>query len=279
MYHPTTRQQEGFKGSPIARDILGYWEVIEKIVKECDVILEVLDARMPEISRNEQIEKLVKDYSKELIFVMNKADLISRMELEKRRKELRKIADCVYVSSTNDYDLRKLKALLFKDFSEIKNRFGKLKIGIVGYPNTGKSSLINALTKRKSAKVSKRAGTTHGVQWIKFGENALIMDSPGVIPIGERDIISEGLLGAKDPERIPNAELVAFKIIEIGLKRNRNALEKFFDININDPDNDPQIIIEQIAIKRNYLKKGGLPDINRAVIYIIRSWTGGELRF
>jgi ribosome biogenesis GTPase A len=276
MYHPTTRPHEGFKGSPISRDILGYWQVIEKIVEECDVILEVLDSRMSEISRNSQIEKLVKDAGKRLIFVMNKADLVSREFLDSKRKKLKSFAECVYVSSTNDYDLKKLKAMIFKDFSQIKEQFGKLKVGIVGYPNTGKSSLVNALIKRKSAKVSSRAGTTHGVQWISFGEGALLMDSPGVIPLGEKDSIREGLLGAKDPERIHDSELVAYKIIEMGLA-DKSSLEKFFDIKI-DTD-DPSKIIESIALKKSYIRKGGLPDTHRAIIFIIRSWTRGNLRF
>lgn len=277
MYTPTTRPHEGFKGSPIARDILGYWEVIEKIVKECDIILEVLDARMPDISRNDQIEGLVNIYGKRLIFVLNKADLVSRKKLDDSRRNLRKVADCVYVSSEKDSDLVKLKALVFKGSSDIVRRFGRLKVGIVGYPNTGKSSLVNALTKRKSAVVSKKAGTTHGVQWVKFGVNALLMDSPGVVPLGERDIVKQGLLGAKDPERIPNSELVAFRIIEMALKDNKRVLEDFFSIVIDS--DDPQIILELIAVKNNYLKKGALPDTHRAAIFVIRSWTSGNLRF
>ncbi len=277
MYHATTRPREGFKGrSPISRDILGYWEVIDKIINDCDVILEVLDARMPDLSRNDEIEKKVLDSGKRLVFVMNKADLVSKRVLDEQRRELRKIGECVYVSSKDDYDLKKLKSLIFKDFSSVKDEFGKLRIGVVGYPNTGKSSLVNALIRKHSAKVSKRAGTTHGVQWMSFGDNALLMDSPGVIPLSNKDPIREGLLGAKDPERTVNPELVCMKLIEIFLEKNPQSLKDFFKIDFSS--NNPDIVIDAVALKNNYLKKGGLPDRYRAIIFILRSWTNGNLR-
>jgi len=276
MYHPTTRPQEGYKGSPIAREILGYWEVIRKIVRECDIIIEVLDARMPEFSRNGEIEAIVLENKKRLIFVMNKADLVSEGTLERESDELKKVGECVYVSSKSDVDLKKLKALIFKDFTKVTNEFEKLRIGIVGYPNTGKSSLINKLTHRRSARVSKRAGTTHGVQWIRFGENAVIMDSPGVIPLSGADFIQEGLLGAKDPERLPNPEFVAHKLIEMCQLKNEKSLRDFLQIEV--VNKNPDKIIDEVAIKKSFVRKGGLPDRNRAIIFLLRSWTRGELR-
>ncbi|MEK6919218.1 MAG: GTPase [Nanoarchaeota archaeon] len=277
MYRATTRPREGFKGrSSIPRDVLGYWEVIDKIISQCDVILEVLDARMPDLSRNDEIEAKIFASGKRLVFVMNKADLVSREVLDDDRKRLRKIAECVYVSSKDDYDLKKLKSLIFKDFSEVKNNFGKLRIGVVGYPNTGKSSLVNALIRKHSAKVSKRAGTTHGVQWMSFGDNALLMDSPGVIPLSNKDPVREGLLGAKDPERTVNPELVAMKLIEIFVSKNPNALRKFFGIEFSG--DNPDVVIDSVALKNNYLKRGGLPDRQRAIIFILRAWVGGNLR-
>ena len=277
MYRATTRPREGFKGrSPISRDVLGYWQVIDKIINECDVILEVLDARMPDLSRNAEIEKKVFDAGKRLVFVMNKSDLVSKDVLDEERKILRKISECVYVSSKDDYDLKKLKALIFKDFSKVKDEFGKLRIGVVGYPNTGKSSLVNALIRKHSAKVSHRAGTTHGVQWMSFGDNALLMDSPGVIPLSNKDPVREGLLGAKDPERTVNPELVAMKLIEIFILKNPNALKEFFGIEFLG--DNPDSVIDAVALKNNYLKKGGLPDRYRAIIFILRSWTRGDLK-
>ncbi len=277
MYHATTRPREGFKGrSSITREILGYWEVIRKIISECDIIIEVLDARMPQLSRNDEIERIAKESNRRIVFVMNKADLVSEKVLDMEREELKKVGECVYVSSKNDSDLKKLKALIFKDFKSVKDNFEKLRIGIVGYPNTGKSSLINKLTHRHSARVSRKAGTTHGVQWIRFGENAVIMDSPGVIPLGISDSIREGLLGAKDPERLENPEIVAHKLIEMFKEKNVDNLNKFLNINCAELNADE--IIDNIAKMKSYLRKGGIPDRNRAIIYLLRSWTRGDLK-
>ena len=251
-------------------DITPYWKVLEKIIEESDIILEVLDARMPELSRNKELEELINEKDKELVFILNKSDLASEKIVEKGRKLLKKQASCFVISSKNKESLGNLRKFIF---SQSKNsKF--FKVGVVGYPNTGKSSIINALVRRKKAPVSSRAGTTHGQQWVKLKDNIRIIDSPGIIPLKQTDEIRYALIGSKNPEKIHDLELVAHKIIE--LFEDSDNLEKHYKINVKDKN--PEEIMEEIGKKKGYLKKGGKVDETRVAITLIREWQNGKLK-
>jgi ribosome biogenesis GTPase A len=270
-----------------------YWDVIRRLVKESDIVLEIIDARLIELSRIKEAEEIIKEIGRPMIFVVNKTDLVSEGYLKKQLKELRKEGTVVFVSVK---DMRSVKTLLYaikKNFSkfgkrepEFKDKFSQkpkyreahadIVVGVLGYPNVGKSSIINCLSHRKKAKVSKKAGTTHGLQWIKATNDIKLLDSPGVIPLSNEDELKHGLIGAKDPERLNDLETVANKIIELFLKNNRKSLEEFYKIELNSED--PSVITEEIAKKKSYLIKGGNLDKNRARTTIIRDWQNGKLR-
>ena len=111
-----------------------------------------------------------------------------------------------------------------------------IKIGVVGYPNVGKSAIINVLARRARAPVSQKAGTTRGIQWIKVG-GLLILDSPGVIPFydGELDL---GVMGAKNPEKIKDIEKIAWEIIKMFIEYDKSILENTYGIIINDDNKE-----------------------------------------
>ncbi len=249
-------------------DITPYWKVIEKIIDESDIILEVLDARMPELSRNEEIERLVKRKNKQLVFILNKSDLINANTLRKIFNKLKKESNVFSISTKEKLGTRRLRDYLTK---ESKNQ--NIKIGVLGYPNTGKSSIINSLILRKKAPVSAKAGTTHGVQWIT-SSNLEIMDSPGVIPIGKADEIRLSLISSKNPEKIKNLELVAYKILD--LFPSKNKVLEYYNVAEKSDDNDE--IIQLIGIKKGFMKKRGEVEEIRVAMQIIRDWQRGNLR-
>ena len=164
-------------------DINPYWEVIKGIIRESDILLEVCDARMPELSRNEEIEKLAKSSKKQLVIILNKSDLVNFNQLMIHIKTLSKEFPVFALSGKSREGITRLRNYLFAKAKKVE----KLRIGVLGYPNTGKSSVINAISRRGTAKVSSRAGTTRGQQWINAGDNMLIIDSPGVIPLRKED--------------------------------------------------------------------------------------------
>ena len=223
---------------------------------------------MPELSRNEEIEKLIKKKKKELIFILNKSDLVSENMLRKCFSKLKKEGNVFSISTTEKVGTRRLREYLIRIS---KNE--SIKIGVLGYPNTGKSSIINSLVLRKKAPVSSKAGTTHGIQWVR-SSNLEVMDSPGVIPIGKNDEMRLSLIGSKNPEKIKNLELVAYKIIDIFA--NKNKILEYYEIKDKAEDNEE--VIRLIGVKRGFMKKHGEVEETRVAIQIIRDWQTGKLR-
>ncbi|MEA3329184.1 MAG: GTPase [Nanoarchaeota archaeon] len=251
-------------------NITPYWQVIEKIINESNIILEVLDARMPKISRNKELELMIKEKNKELIFILNKSDLVAEKELRKTLRNLQKEAQTFVVSSSKKIGTKRLRDFLLRKGKKVE----WFKIGVVGYPNTGKSSVINTLILRKKAIVTSKAGTTRGVQWINLRDNIQIIDSPGIIPIKQEDEIRYALIGSRNVERLINVELVAHAIIK--LFENKNNLLEFYKTSCKSKD--PEKIIEEIGKAKRFIKKKGEIDEIRTSTQIIRDWQRGKLR-
>jgi hypothetical protein len=250
---------------------MGFWPIVEQVIRNSEVVLLIMDARMPELSRNRGIEEKVARYNKPLVHVFTKIDLAS----EEHMRELRaKNRNAFFVSGLKNINIGELR-LELKMMAK-KKGYERLRIGVVGYPNVGKSALINALARRARAKVAHYAGTTRGVQWVKIGTNLKVLDSPGVIPFEDKES-SLGLLGSKDPEKIKNKERVAFEIIEMFLKANeKKKLEEHFKI--KSLGDDAYEIMTAIGKKRGFLKKGGEVEETKTAMSIIRDWQTGKLK-
>lgn len=251
-----------------------FWQIVKNVIKESDVVLEVIDARMPEMTRNRKLESMIRKNGKPFIIVINKSDLINRHLIKVYRNEFEETAPCIFVSTRKRHGVTILKKKIF-EIGKKRSRNDKISVGVVGYPNTGKSSIINALAGKSKAKTSSKAGWTRGVQWINAGSDLKLLDTPGVIPIREEDEIRKALIGVINPSKIEYPEDVAAKIIEIFLEKNRKRLEVFYDFKIKSED--PHEIIESIGKSRNIIKKGAELDINRIQMMIIHDWQKGKL--
>ena len=249
---------------------MGFWPVTKRVVKDSDIILLILDARVPELSRNKELERIVEYHHKKMIYVFNKTDIVSFKYLDYIK---RKYTDAFFVSGTLNIGINDLKRnlLILAKKMKIKN----LKIGVVGYPNVGKSAIINALAKRAKARVSKRAGTTRGIQWIRAG-SLFILDSPGVVPFSDSEA-DLGVLGAKNPEKLRNVEAVALEIVKIFIEYDKKILENLYGIKTENL-NDIGEVLEEIGKKKGFLLKGGVVDNHRAALFVIRDWQKGKLR-
>jgi len=250
-----------------------FWDIVREVIEQSDVVIEVLDARMPEQTRNRKVEKMINIARKPLIFAVNKSDLITTKTQKKHREILQKTAPSVFVSCRNRRGITFLKRKVFEIAKKRSRRW--VNIGVIGYPNTGKSSLINALAGRKKAGVGAKPGFTRGVQWISAGPGIRLLDTPGVIPFSENNEIKQALTGVLDSSKIKYPEDVVEKIVQIFLNENKSALEKFYNIEIGKKQfND---IINEIGTIRNMLKKGGSVDIHRVYLTVINDWQKGKL--
>ena len=183
-----------------------FWRHVNKVLLEAELIIEVLDARMIKETRNFEIERKVEKLGKKMLYVINKCDLAKKEELDKIKKQLK---PSVFISSTKHLGTTILK----KKILELSK--GKaVTVGILGYPNVGKSSLINALAGKGKARTSAESGYTKGFQKIRVDKRILLLDTPGVFPRKEKDIIKHGRTGAISYAKLKDPETVVLGLIE-----------------------------------------------------------------
>ena len=238
----------------------GFWIIAKQIVRNADIVLEVLDARFPNITRISRLEKMAKE---KLILVINKADLVSKKTLDKIKIEF-KNSKYVLVSSKNSKNIREIIKL-------IKN---KGKVAVIGYPNTGKSTLINKLSSGGKARTSSESGFTKGKQLIA-GKGFMLMDTPGIVPFEDRDEVRLGLVSGISPSKLENPDLVAGKLIYIFKKNDSLEFEKYYGV---DMSLDSYSILLEIGKKKHMLLKKGKIDERRAAILVLEDWHKGRIK-
>ena len=270
----TKRQRRSEKGLTKARkQKKKFPELLTKIVETSDIILQVLDSRFIEETRNKEIEDLIKKKGKKILYILNKSDLVEKEKL----KGLKDVVPYVLVSATKrngGKELRdKIKYLSKTLKSDSKERFS---VGVIGYPNTGKSSIINLLIGRKSAKTGATAGFTKGLQKLKLSKDIVLIDSPGVIPIKEYSSIDEekisrhAMIGARDYHKIKEPEIVVSYLI----KPRKSNFETFYKIKFKDAED----LIEKLGKKKNILKKKGEIDTDKVARLIVKDWQEGKIK-
>ena len=188
---------------------------------------------------------------------------------------MEKLKPNVFFSSKEKKGYRNLKKLIKIQSKRLKKE--TINIGIIGYPNTGKSSLINFLSKKSAARTSSEAGYTKGIQKIKLSKGLYLIDTPGIIPVSEKsstkikDLVKQPQIGAVTWDKTKNPDLVIHKL----MKEYPNVLEKYYKINAKA---NSEFLIEKLGKKLNYLKKGNLVDEIRTAKKILRDWQEGKIK-
>jgi ribosome biogenesis GTPase A len=239
------------------------------VVKRSDVLLEVVDARFPDIQRNHSIEEEVGKRGKGLVIVFNKTDLVGAGE-RKGLKAWAKGLESFSLSVKKRKGVAGLRAMLKRRGTEK----GGIVVGVFGYPNTGKSSVINALKGRKVAPTAMRPGFTRGEKMVRLSEDVMLVDTPGVIPFGDMAEEELAILGAKDASKVGDAEAAAEKLVEHLREVKPSALKK---LGVRGKGKDAGEILEEIAVKRGRLMKGGKGDVDAVARQLIREWQSGKL--
>lgn len=239
-----------------------YWKQVNRVIKEADIIIEVLDARMIEETRNQEIEKKVQQSGKKILFVVSKCDLVKSEGLKHIKDTLQ---HSVFISSKDHLGTTILK----KKILEL-SRGEKTTVGILGYPNVGKSSLINALSGRGAARTSPESGFTKGVQKIRVDQKIMLIDTPGVFPKNEKDNVKYGKIGAIDYAKIKNPEYIALELIE----SEKELIKKHYVLTKTEADE----ILEEIAYKFNKKSAGGKANLEAAARFLLKEWQTGKIK-
>jgi hypothetical protein len=247
-----------------------YPELLGKILDQSHIILEVIDARFITETRNKELEKEIIKRNKKIIYVINKSDL---------NLKLTDLPDPYsIVSCKNNKGIKNLKERIIELSLDIpKNKEGKVVVGVIGYPNTGKSTLINSLIGRSSAGTGADAGFTKGLQKLKFSEDITLLDSPGVIPREEYSATDSKILsqnakvGARSHSQIKNPEHVIAELV----KEFPGVLEKHYKIKAN---NDSDLLLEILGRKRYFLLKKDKVNTDKTARLILKDWQEGKIR-
>ncbi len=249
-----------------------FWRLVGEVINKSDILILLADARNPELSKNKEVLEMIKRDGKSMVNVFNRVDLLSSKAVKSLKM---KYPDYFLVSATENIGVRELRRVLHILGKKLGKNYPK--IGVVGYPNVGKSALINTIARSAKARVADKPGTTRGIQWIKAG-SLRILDSPGVIPLQDREERLV-LIGAKYPEKLKNPEKLACDIIKLFLNEYPLSLQNHYSLTIKDLELEANDLLEIIGKRRGFLKKGAEVDELKTSLMIIRDWQKGKLRF
>ena len=253
-----------------------YPDIAKEVIGVSDIILEILDARFIDETRNKELEELIKSKGKKLIYIINKIDLAD-MDKVKADIASQKLYPYALVSCKRRRGCKHLRDMIKIEASRINTHYERKQVGIIGYPNTGKSSMINFLAGGPSAKTSSESGFTKSMQKVRLTKEVLLLDTPGVIPFNEdsniyaRDLIKQAKIGMIDYNHVKEPEFVVSAL----MKKSPGVFEKYYNI---DANGDSEILIEQLGRKRNFLKKGGIVDEDRTARSILKDMQENKLK-
>ncbi|CVK83190.1 related to nuclear GTPase [Fusarium mangiferae] len=302
-----------------------YDRVFKQVVEQADVVLYVLDARDPEGTRSREVERQIMAAAaggKRLILVINKVDLIPPKVLRDWLIYLRRYfptlplrasgaAPNAHTFNHRDLTVQSTSATLFKalkSFAASRQLKRAVSVGVIGYPNVGKSSVINALLSRMSGKggssskacpAGAEAGVTTSIRSVKIDSKLTLLDSPGVVFPSSSSTQSAGLVSLKNateahahlvllnavPPKQIDDPMPAVTLLLKRLSASPDLMQKLtsvYDIPALLPDRaDGDITTDflvQVARKRGRLGRGGIPNLSAAAMTVVTDWRDGRIQ-
>ncbi len=254
--------------------ILASWGTIASLIRRADAVLEVVDARNPVSTRSKRLENLAMKMGKPVIIVLNKSDLIPREVAEEWIRVLRARGyRAVYMAATKHMGTRVLRR-------EIKAALDGLKpavVAVVGYPKTGKSSIINALKGRHSASTSPVPGSpgyTRKANLYYIKGELYLLDTPGVIPPDGSSL--ERVLRGAPPEKLKDPVKPALELIKFIKRYNPYAFKAAYGFD----EDDPYKFLEELARRRGWFYKSTRePLVEQAARAVIIDYHKGKIDF
>uniref|UniRef100_A0A8C1UL93 Nucleolar GTP-binding protein 2 n=1 Tax=Cyprinus carpio TaxID=7962 RepID=A0A8C1UL93_CYPCA len=252
------------------------WGELYKVIDSSDVVIQVLDARDPIGTRSQSIESYLKKEKswKHLIFVLNKCDLIPTWVTKRWVAVLSQEYPTLafHASLTNSFGKGSLIQLL-RQFGKLHSDKKQISVGFIGYPNVGKSSVINTLRSKKVCNVAPLAGETKVWQYITLMRRIFLIDCPGVVypsDDSETDIVLKGVVQV---EKIRNPEDHIGGVLE---RAKAEYIQKTYRIPSWSSAED---FLEKLAFRTGKLLKGGEPDLSTVSKMVLNDWQRGRIPF
>lgn len=260
-------------------------QIIEDL-KLVDIIIEVLDSRIPVSSQNPDVQEYAKD--KKIIYLLNKSDLAEDAETEKWKKYFESKNENSIIVNSNDIksfssildEVKKMHTEIIEKYIS-KGRKGRAtRVMIVGIPNVGKSTIINNLSKKSSAKVGNKPGVTKQKQWIKIDKDIELMDTPGMLwpkISNNQSGINIAFINSIGENAIDKEE-ISFYLLKFLCENYKERVEKRYDIIIeNNLSNEELINVKKkIAIKIGALLSGNNINDQKVSNMILNDFRNGN---
>ena len=265
-------------------------QIIEDM-KLVDVVIELLDARIPKSSRNPDIQGMLKNKKK--IVILNKSDLADEKETKKWIEYFKKKNIlAIDVDSNQGKGIKQVSQAIEKimeDELKIQNSKGRIRktirVMIVGIPNVGKSSFINRISKKTTMTVGNKPGVTRQKQWIRIGNQIELLDTPGVLwPKFESEEVGLNLAytGSIKEEILEKTEITynLLKFLDENYSSNLYAKYKISEQEIDEIKDNPQYTLELMYLigkKRGALISGGNIDEEKVAKIILDDFKNGSI--
>ncbi|KAG4305055.1 hypothetical protein PORY_001730 [Pneumocystis oryctolagi] len=252
------------------------WNELYKVIDSSDVIIQLLDSRNPLGTRCKHVEQYLRKEKphKHMILLLNKCDLIptwcTRQWIKQLSKEYPTLA--FHASINNPFGKGSLIQLL-RQFSVLHSDKRQISVGFIGYPNTGKSSVINTLKSKKVCNVAPIPGETKVWQYIRMTSKIFMIDCPGIVPPDDSSDETEIIMkGAFRVEKISNPEQHIHAILNLCKVKH---LERTYEI--SGWEDDPAKFLKLLAQKKGKLLKGGEPDESSVAKMVINDFIRGKI--
>lgn len=250
---------------------------LKEKLNQIDIVLEILDARIPYSSQYQNSNKLTGNKLK--IILMNKSDVADpvKTKIWKTKIEEKFNCPCILTNTKNQKDIKIITDKILKTatpvFEKLKQRgllSRPIRTMVIGMPNVGKSSIINKLTKTSKTKTGAKAGVTRSQQWVRVSDKIELLDTPGIIPTTQENQTTAIRLAMVNSisENAYDNEFVAGELLKILDKYYQKETKEYYKL-------EDELTIENIAYARNWIVKGGAADITRTSQFILTNFRDG----